>query len=187
MIVDQEAKKHLNKLINKFNFKVYIFSNRDWPNFEDVPKHKIKQIENVWKEEKQWWQLFVTWRKGVIVKLTKKWLKQNGIKYDKITIERNIPELFEIYLPKLLHRFIPFFRLVYKICFYKDRYLLSKKKEIKFFVEDNLENAIKLANICEIVFLIDYPYNQFEKLPKNILRVKSWKEIRDFMKDSLPA
>lgn len=53
---------------------------------------------------------------------------------------------------------------------------LKKQGGISFFVEDETEKAKKLAQICDIVFLIDQPYNQ-EELPENIIRVTSWERL----------
>ncbi len=63
---------------------------------------------------------------------------------------------------------------------FRNRFYISRQKGIRFFVEDHLEKAVKLAHICEVVFLFDQPYNQVEEnkiVPSNILRVRSWGEI----------
>jgi len=44
----------------------------------------------------------------------------------------------------------------------------------------DLEKAIKLAHICDIVILYDQPYNrnpEGREIPANIIRVKSWDEV----------
>jgi hypothetical protein len=64
---------------------------------------------------------------------------------------------------------------------------------LRYFVEDDIEKAEKLAYICDVVFLVEHPYNTgFEKqcescnyeckrekidLPNNVRTVKSWDEI----------
>ena len=53
---------------------------------------------------------------------------------------------------------------------------MAKQGGISFFIEDELEKAKKLAQICDIVFLFDQPYNQ-EDLPDNIIRVSSWEQL----------
>lgn len=61
-----------------------------------------------------------------------------------------------------------------------NRFYIARKKKIKFFVEDVLEKAIKLAHICDIVFLFDHPYNHAspgKEIPSNIIRVTSWEKI----------
>lgn len=60
---------------------------------------------------------------------------------------------------------------------FKNRFYESSKKNIRFFVEDDLRKAIKLSYICDFIFLLDHPYNQERNLPNNVFRVKSWEEI----------
>jgi len=43
---------------------------------------------------------------------------------------------------------------------FRNRFYVARKKGIRFFVEDDLEKAIKLAYICDVVFLLDHPYNR---------------------------
>jgi 5'(3')-deoxyribonucleotidase len=48
---------------------------------------------------------------------------------------------------------------------------------INILVEDNLENALGCVGPNRKIYLLDYPWNQTDKLPKDIIRVHSWKEI----------
>lgn len=48
---------------------------------------------------------------------------------------------------------------------------------IDIFIEDNLEYALECVAPNRIVYLLDYPWNQTDKLPKGVRRVYSWKEI----------
>ena len=61
----------------------------------------------------------------------------------------------------------------------RNRFEIARRHKIRLFVEDDLPKARKLAESCEVVFLIDQPYNQCDpsSLPSNILRVKSWKDV----------
>ncbi len=75
---------------------------------------------------------------------------------------------------------------------FKNRFNYTKKKQIRFFVEDDWIKASKLAYICDVVFLIDHPYNQPRRLyptqhtdeavigriPENVIRVRSWVELK---------
>jgi uncharacterized HAD superfamily protein len=106
-----------------------------------------------------------------MVLITKEWLKKNGIKYDKLIIEEG-------------NDFSSDPRIVFR-----NRFDLARKKKIRFFVEDDLEKALKLSFICDVVFLISHPYNlpgadlseeqnkMRKELPSNIIRVKNWDEI----------
>ena len=95
-----------------------------------------------------------------IESITKYWLKELSVRYHKIYFDRINQK--------------------------DDRYKMSNEKGIKFFVEDNLENAIKLSKFCKYVFLIDHPYNRNlgqknTSIPFNIKRVSSWKEIYELI------
>jgi len=61
----------------------------------------------------------------------------------------------------------------------KNRFYISRKKKIRFFVEDDPEKASKLGYLCDIVFLLDQPYNKDVdySFPNNVIRVKTWDEI----------
>jgi len=73
--------------------------------------------------------------------------------------------------------------LTYKIPY--DAIMFSEKKEdevirrfskMKFMIEDNANNALKVARRGYLVYLMDQPYNANVK-HKNIVRVLNWKEI----------
>jgi len=101
------------------------------------------------------------WRLGLkpIDIITKCWLRENWIEYDKLTIERGSEDVSD---PQ---------------GHFRNRFYISRKKKIRFFVEDHPEKAGKLAYICDLVFLMEHPYNKNKKLPNNVLRVRSWDEI----------
>ncbi|MFA5651783.1 MAG: hypothetical protein WC933_00235 [Candidatus Paceibacterota bacterium] len=59
---------------------------------------------------------------------------------------------------------------------------ITKKKvcddlDIDIFIEDDINNILECIGSNRKAFLIDYPWNQTDKLPPNVIRVKSWKEI----------
>lgn len=112
-------------------------------------------VENMRVEEKQ--KTLEKWRQatgsrgnraeGLMERITGKWLKEHAFEYDELIIEKK-----------------------------NNRFNMAKQGGISFFVEDELEKAKKLAQICDIVFLFDQPYNQ-EELPDNIIRVTSWERL----------
>lgn len=53
---------------------------------------------------------------------------------------------------------------------------------IDVFIEDNLDYAIECIGPGRKIFLLDYPWNQTDKLPKEITRVYSWNEIYNQIK-----
>lgn len=104
-----------------------------------------------------------------IKKQTKKWLKDKGILYNKIYFEKgNIDRPVSAFDTK-----------------YKTRFFYSAIHNIKYFAEDNINNAEKLSHICKYVFLFNHEYNKNEsiELPYNVIRVSSWSEVLDRIKE----
>lgn len=100
-----------------------------------------------------------------IEQITRDWLKKCGIKYKDIFFEKgnyNAP----INMRKAI---------------FKNRFYYAHKYKLKYFVEDDLPKAIKMASICQYVFLMDHAYNKAE-LPFNVIRVSGWAEIYDKLK-----
>ena len=102
-----------------------------------------------------------------IEQITLAWLKFHGLKHHGLTLENGIK------------------KIVGRKAQFRNRFYLARKRNIRFFAEDEWEKAIKLAYICDVVFLVDQPYNRpdadsgrkVEELPANIIRIYSWDEI----------
>ena len=151
-----------------------MFTYRPWPNVEKMNEEEKKRIINKWEDSLHSFrdkakqataspgvaiEVWSFWRKP-IDKITRLWLRKHGLKYDKLIIEKGNEDVPD---PRGHIR---------------NRFFKSREYKIKYFVEDDLEKAVKLAYICDIVFLLDQPYNQtLDKQPSNVIRVKSWEEI----------
>lgn len=191
MPVRDDAAPNLARLRN-LNLKVHIFSHRAWPNTFGISVEDENKIQQQWRKRASeligqaysrksfsgLWQkarLKLNIGAGPIEHLTKCWLRLNNLNWDKLTIERGNEDVAD---PQ---------------GHFRNRFYIARKKLIKFFVEDDLEKAVKLAYICDVVFLLDHPYNQNlpdkckgcgydckldEKyVPDNVKRVKSWDDI----------
>lgn len=187
------APQALRRIRNSCNLKVYIFTHRPWPSLEGVSRQEAVQAKNTWKRQRKefaervygehWLDRalgrFRVWTSGLtkdqplrlvrprlwfqnrcIDHITKLWLEERAFEYDKIMIERDREDVAD---PQAhIH----------------NRFLEARKKHFRFFVEDDLRKANKLAFICDAVFLIDHPYNRDNiALVGNVKRVKSWEEI----------
>lgn len=192
----KDAAYNLNRLRN-MNLKVHIFSHRAWPNTFGMNPQEESEIHQQWRNQASeliekacgkkslsgLWQktrLKLNLGAGAIEQLTKCWLRLNNFIWDKLTIERGNEDVAD---PQ---------------GHFRNRFYLARKKRIKFFVEDDLEKAIKLAYICDVVFLLDQPYNQnlpdkcngcehdckLDKkyVPDNVKPVKSWDEIYKYVR-----
>jgi hypothetical protein len=102
------------------------------------------------------------------------WLHRNGISFDSLLVEKGNENL------------------VYSRGRYENRFNYAKRKKIRLFVEDDWVKAVKLSYLCDVVFLIDHPYNRPDpnnsakhsnasiigRLPGNVIRVYSWSELK---------
>ena len=150
--------KILNKITSSFQLKIFIFTSRPWP--------QVKNKENCIQNK---------WGKG-IDDITKLWLSKNGLKYPCFI--KKFYKTFKdvnLIIEKESNKAIKLCG-IFKIKS-KNRFYSSIRNNIKFFVEDDLKNAIRLSYICDFVFLFDQPYNQEKNLPNNVFRVKSWDKI----------
>ena len=160
MPADEKAIKYLEKIRKEFGFHIHLFSYRPWP-IKGWPKIAIDK--KAWRKITwRWW-----WPGVAISKITKCWLKEKSFsKHKDFQLEKAHVHVTSSRLNNLT----------------RNRYLLTKARKIEIFVEDTLENAIKLSQFCNIVFLIDHPYNQTLELPYNVVRVADWNEIYEFLK-----
>ncbi len=172
----------LRKLKNDFGFKIYIFTDNTapFPEPAQYPAAQREQYEQLWNYQRLWNPIGFNlirvlqrcWdplRFDIIRTLTENWLLRWGFRYDKLFIEAGNVHTTDRRI-KVKNRFYPS-----QAC----------ARRSSSFVEDDLFKARKLANICEVVFLIDHPYNQDDNLPKNMIRVQSRKEIYEFIRQEL--
>lgn len=176
MPAKEKAAEIIKKLRNIYRYKIYVFTHRDWPMLDD--KDKLAAINLSFRQrlkdckDDTW--IFTLWAKyfGHAIKLiTVKWLKKNNFQYDKIFFEHGNDVVS------------------YPRVHFNNRFNHSRKKTIKYFIEDDINKAIKLSFICDVIFLIEHPYNiehhglpatvneRRRNIPSNIIRVTNWQDI----------
>lgn len=184
MPLSENSNTVLNRIKNSFGYRVMIFTFRAWPD----PKSKLtEEVINSWGKHYPWWNIHhycisnklpnfdkaMKWwyvpysldRYLAIKRITRNWLKTNDIPFDKLYIEKGNMYVTEAGILDL------------------NRFSIAAKKKINIFVEDDLYKAIKLSRICELVFLIDHPYNRTDELlPNNLIKVKDWNEIYKYLR-----
>jgi len=148
-------------LRNKFHYKVWIFTNRPWPQSSNFPQKNREVYLDEWRKRYRW--MWLAKRNGAR-DLTRQWLKNNSFAFDKLVIETENTDTRDPHGHT------------------RNRFVISQEQNIRIFVEDDLNKALKLADICELVFLLDQPYNQVTELPKNVIRVNSWREVEQFLR-----
>ena len=193
MYVIDDAAEIIRKLKNSFKLKVYIFTYRPWPD-NPIKEELIRNIGEFVKVcggrnlclrvalNEAVLRMPILGRIGVklkerpLKKITKQWLKKYNFKYDKFIFEKGND-----------HSSDPRGQ-------YNNRFYIARRDKIRFFVEDDIEKAIKLSYICDVVFLICHPYNESsdklpsdmnkirKNIPSNIIRVNSWDEISRYMR-----
>lgn len=171
---------------------IHIFTYRPWPDLSasgGADRAQLRAVRNAWrnaademakranaKECVRLWMNVQTYfnSRTSITYITKLWLRKSGILFDSLLVEKGNENI------------------VYARGRFENRFNYAKRKKIRFFVEDDWVKAIKLSYICDIVFLIDHPYNRtaeenpskhadssvIGKLPPNILRVESWAQLK---------
>jgi len=151
---------------------VWIYTRRPWPNPATLPQGRERAYWRAWHKA-SWWswcdriassRLFDRYRvlnyaqkflrgRG-IYHITRDWLQQHGIPYDRLSIETASGSDAA-------------------------RFLAANGGRLHSFVEDNLDNARSLSTLCQRVYLIDQPYNRVTQteLPSNVMRVQTWAQI----------
>ena len=173
-VVDPNVGRIIRRIRNALGYQVWIFTLRGYPEARSIPESKVHDYWQEWarhsflgcaglvraldRVERAFpWLL----RGRLIHSITRKWLRKHDIDYNKLVIERGHTNR----LDPLLHT--------------RNRFLIARDRKMRAFVEDDLIKARKLAAICEVVFLMDQPYNRCESssLPSNVVRVNSWQEV----------
>lgn len=181
VVIDKNVGKIIKELKNSFGYNINIHSFRPWPQYTYGKILDVENINKLWGiKTLNFCSLKFTFKKAVsLKKMTKKWLKKHEIPYNSLFIEKSSIDYSKrkvSILGLLLNSYTNQFN---------NRFYYTNLKPYKYFIEDSVENAIKLASTCEYVFLIEQPYNskvEKESLPYNIIQVKDWNEIKKKIK-----
>jgi len=164
-LIEVNIGKYIKELKNDFGYRINIHSYRPWPQttYGTTSKESIK----------------AKWKQKSLKKITKDWLKQNNIPYNRLFVEKT-----GIDVTSANFSVIGYIFGIAKSNF-RNRFFYTRKKSYRYFIEDTIENATKLARNCEYVFLLNQPYNKhiFNELPSNVVRVNDWIEIREKIKE----
>ncbi|WP_445749861.1 hypothetical protein [Polaribacter sp.] len=176
----------INEFQKRFGYKILFFSYRDWPQYEN--EIEKKEIETIIKNAG-----FTPLKNNEIISITKEWLKKNGIEvvlsngflnrvksFFKNFVFSNKTLTIEMGNPYISDN--RFFNFTNKSIRNNNRFQSASINGFRFFVDDTPENAIKLSNLCDYVFLFEEPYNKDVLMPKNVIRVKSWNDIYRHLK-----
>lgn len=191
------AARICRELREAYHFRVMIFTHRPWPNpttyaqasashagWSDQQKaEKIRSFQSEWGAVARFsdkrpygdagtlwervWNRFLERRRNTgMTALTGEWLTTNGFTYDRLVVERG-----NVHVADPAARF-------------KNRFQIARHSEMRLFVEDDAVKAAKLANVCDVVYLLWQPYNATATLPANVVRVDSWNAIKSHIRDN---
>ncbi len=105
----------------------------------------------------------LTTRRESINQLTKEWL------------DKYYPEIFSDYI------FSGFFDVHNKESINMTKGELAKNINADFLIDDQLKHVQSAASMgIKGLLFGDYTWNKIDKLPKNVTRVKDWKEVDQF-------
>lgn len=124
----------------------------------------VEIVQRVEQLIAQWLGLEMPVSGRAIRKITKRWLKKNGFEWDKLVIEKGNTDTRD------------------PLGNTRNRFICCQEKKIRLFVEDDPNKAEKLADLCDIVFIPEQPYNHMTDAENNIVRVRSWAEIERFLR-----
>jgi len=112
------------------------------------------------------------------------------IYYAMEALDRIYPD-FEIHLVSARQSYVeaPTIEWLWDKCFSYDelkvghdcKFTYCQATGIKVFVEDRYRNALKLADYCDTVYLINKTYNLGRPVPENIIRVEGWHDILEYL------
>jgi len=176
MPVAPSAATRIRELKNVLGFRIHIFTYRPWPDLSTLQPTEYRQWARI--VIGRWWPAgyvrLTKWvlgfrlpNKWAIWQMTRRWLKKNGIPFNRLKVEMGNTYLAD---PSIRAR---------------NRFQLAQRRRIRIFVDDDPSKVTKLANICDLVFLFDQPYNKQMELPTNVERVSNWDTLYRFIRDNL--
>ena len=171
-----EAAANVKRLRTAYRLKIEIFTHRPWPDSSLMDSDQASSLKREWKKaaldftgaaHSGNWLSRVLLRLGIpfgtspLEAITRAWLKAKGFEFDGLTVEKGNENVAD---PQ---------------AHFHNRFYVAREKKMRFFVEDDAEKAAKLAHICDVVFLLEQPYNANPRvtLPNNIIRCSTWDEI----------
>lgn len=179
--IKENSIKRVNELQKRFGMKIIFFSYRDWPQYGNDEKEMKDAIIK---------KGYTPLEKKQIIKITENWLNINSLNAKVVTnfcdkiiffflnlFKDNKSVIIELGNPYISDN--RYFNKLRKAILNNNRFQGANLIGFKFFIEDSPESAIRLANLCDYVFLFDEPYNKSENysFPKNVIRVYCWDDV----------
>jgi uncharacterized HAD superfamily protein len=171
------AAKTLKRLRNDYALEVVLCTSRPWP--APGTKEQLNEFSRMVQGHMTAGRLAIdldpSRRRRLMRRHTRQWLKAKGFVYDRLYLDKGSDTTYEPDSAQV------------------NRFEIARRREIRYFVEDELKKAVKLSYICDVVFLISQPYNQPQEslgtvenrrrthLPGNLVRVDGWDDIYQYL------
>jgi uncharacterized protein len=156
------------------------FLNRDFGlnlTLEDIKQYELTPLVDITEQE------FARWfhenepemyKQSPLAEGAKNVLIQWALNHELYFISARGKHLYDVTKNWFVSHKVPFHHI--ELVGTHDKIEAVKKHQVQLFLEDKHDNAVMIANECNIpVILFDTPYNQ-DPIPSQVIRVKNWKE-----------
>lgn len=163
MPVMSGAGEVLRKLRTELGYDVTLFTRRDWPDLGNLSRTERASTLRQWDEASRVhtrrWRFLTRFGATPMRTLTQQWLDAHGMGQYPLVVERGN-------YSRSLKRFDT-----------RGRFAAAGTGAIRVFIEDNPENANRLAQTCDLVVLFNHPYNVDVPVLRNVIRVDDWAKV----------
>jgi hypothetical protein len=154
----------LRKLQDELGYEVRLFTNRDWPKTTGMHRLERKAINAAWAtaviaDSAGVGRFVAACKLDRISALTRRWLKAHGMDRFPLTVEKGRRTRWPLRVRQ------------------RNRFAEARNGRFHIFIEDDPRNAARLAQLCDIVLLVEQPYNCEQTLPRNVIRVSGWDQV----------
>lgn len=148
----------------------------------DIKQYELSPLVNISEQEFSNWfreNEPMMYKQSPLADGVKEVLIQWALKHELYFISARGKHLFDITKNWFTSHGIPFNHI--ELIGTHHKIEAVKKHQIDIFFEDKHDNAVMIAEQCNIpVLLFDTPYNQ-DPIPPQVIRVKNWKEASDWV------
>jgi uncharacterized protein len=151
---------------------------------DDIKQYELTPLVDISKEEFSHW--FKTnepemYEKSPLAEGVKEVLVQWALEHELYFISARGAHLFNLTKNWFTRHAIPFHHI--ELIGTHHKIEAVNLHQVDIFLEDKHDNAVMIAEQCNIpVLLFDTPYNQ-EPIPSQVIRVKDWKEAAAWVED----
>lgn len=152
---------------------------------DDIVEYDLTNVLNITKEQMMAWMNEyepTIYAKAELAPNVEQTLRLWNKKHKLIYITARREHLKDVTTNWFQHRSVPYDHI--ELVGHHNKIDAVKKHKLDVFFEDKHDNAVAIAEECNIpVVLIDLPYNRLP-VPKNVVRVKNWLEAKQWFEQT---